>query len=193
MIGDWRASCTPTDDGHLLWTGHRNHGTPSLIIGRRKYSVPAHVYAQIHHRKPTGHVTTTCRIPDCVLPEHLVDADDRQIIHQAAAAAMGRPTTEGHCAKGHAWVEWAYFGSDGRRSCWACRTGQPEVVNDLAIEFALAGCPEDLARPDALETVRRAICVRGLTHVQAAALVERSPRTIARWARAYGWRKKAAG
>lgn len=189
MTRDWRAYTRTTDDGHLMWTGRRHSTTPMIYIGKQRISVPAHVYTETRRRPPIGRVLTTCRVLDCVLPEHLTDAEDRQRANRATGERLGLATLEGACPKGHLWADWAVINADGRRRCQACRHGMPLTLDPFAIEFALAGCPEDLSRPDAMETVRRAICVRGLTHAQAARLVERSPRTVTRWAVANGWRR----
>jgi hypothetical protein len=190
-LTDWRSQTQPTDDGHLLWIGHRHHGTPSFYIGKRHHSAPAHVYTTHHGRPPVGKVTTHCRVPCCVLPEHLLDYNDRQELYRANAEKRLRPRASGFCANGHRWEDNAEYQRGGQRNCNACRSGQAPVLNDLAVEFALAGVPEELARPDELEAVRRAICIAGLTHAQAAPLVGRSPRTVSRWAKRHGWKKPA--
>lgn len=184
---DWRTHVHPEGE-HLIWAGPRQNTTPSLYIRYRRIAVRQFIYAEHHGRRASGCVTTSCDTRDCVKPEHLLDFEDRQARYLHVAEEVGRATTDGYCALGHPWTA-AVFDRDGRRCCWDCRCGEPPVVKGLAVELALAGCPDDLAKPDELEVVRRAICVKGYTHKQAAALVERSPRTVTRWAVRHGWRK----
>lgn len=190
MTTDWRTNTQPTDDGHLIWTALRHNGTPTLVAGKRRHSAPAYVYTTHHGRPPVGKVTTSCRILGCVEPTHLLDYNDRQELYQLLAAKRFKSNRQ-TCGNGHAWSENGAFERTGQRRCDACRAGQTADVSDLAVQFALAGTPEELTRLEELEVVRRAICITGATHEQVAPLIGRSPRTVTRWARKHGWKKPA--
>jgi hypothetical protein len=189
---DWRAS-TRRDGDHLLWTGPTREGAPVLYIGaKRRRSMAAAIYAEHHQREPRGRVWAACHVKTCVEPTHLSDSTDRQRLYRASAEQQGLPGLGGYCDSGHAWADHAYFMAGGRRSCEACRLGDPPVDHSVGIELVINGIPEELPRPAKREAARQAVCHRGATHEAAAQLVGVSRRSVDRWASRYGWHRAVA-
>lgn len=82
----WRRT-QPTDDGHLLWTGHRNNnGVPCLRHGGRGLSAYRIAFRIKHGRDPIGHVKSGCGVEGCVHPRCVEDRPTREANRRADKA-----------------------------------------------------------------------------------------------------------
>ncbi|WP_327671885.1 MULTISPECIES: hypothetical protein [unclassified Streptomyces] len=80
----------PVDDGHILWTGHRNHDGTALVRHGGKLHTALRVAFRIKHgREPEGHVTPTCDRDGCVAPGHTQDRIIRKRTETTFAAIFG--------------------------------------------------------------------------------------------------------
>ncbi|MEV6833550.1 hypothetical protein AB0N17_03300 [Streptomyces sp. NPDC051133] len=61
-----------TEDGHVRWTGKR-----AISINRRSYTYRQIAYAADRGHAPTGRVLTECDVTDCIHPQHITDAEER--------------------------------------------------------------------------------------------------------------------
>jgi hypothetical protein len=87
----------PVDDGHILWTGHRQPATeggcPVFRHGGRLWSAYRVAFKIRHGREPEGKVTPTCDRYGCVAPDHTQDRRirDREKRVDVLYAAIFRP------------------------------------------------------------------------------------------------------
>jgi hypothetical protein len=80
----------PTDDGHLLWTGHVSaSGCPSLRHGGKHHTAYRVAFGIRFGRAPEGKVTPTCDRPLCVSPHHVEDRLIRERTQDTFAAIFG--------------------------------------------------------------------------------------------------------
>jgi hypothetical protein len=72
----------PVDDGHILWTGHRqpaeSGACPVFRHGGKIWSAYRVAFKIRHGREPEGKVTPTCDRNGCVAPDHTQDRRIRQ-------------------------------------------------------------------------------------------------------------------
>lgn len=77
----WKARTRPLDDEHLAWTGAR-----CLYFQGATYTPNRATFIVSRGRTPDGQVLAFCGIADCVRPDHLTDARERD-----ARSRAGRP------------------------------------------------------------------------------------------------------
>lgn len=75
----WAAYAQPAGQGHMEWTGPRNHaGTPVFTYRTRRLSARAIAFKTQYGRDPIGYVKALCDYPGCVAPDCVADKPMRQ-------------------------------------------------------------------------------------------------------------------
>jgi hypothetical protein len=89
----WRR-VQPTEDGHLLWTGHRaSRGAATFRHGGRHYTACTVAFRIRHGRDPEGRAQTMCDKRGCVSPHCVADRPMRERADATYAAIFGNVTT----------------------------------------------------------------------------------------------------
>lgn len=118
----WATFTTPTDDGHLLWTGRRNKtsGTPVFTYREKTHTARKVAFRIRTGRDPEGHAKPECGRDDCVKPDHVDDGTIRTRDRAALAALTGRAPRLNTCGRGHEYATHRRYLPDGRSYCGAC-------------------------------------------------------------------------
>jgi hypothetical protein len=114
-------STAPDADGHVLWTGRRNHGTPVIRHKEQEYPVAAVLFEERTGRKPVGFTRSECGREYCVAPSHLCDDVERLRVRLQLRALYGREMPGDQCSQGHPWPEHMSVGPEPRLVIY-CRT-----------------------------------------------------------------------
>lgn len=79
----------PTDGGHLLWTGCRTNGYPTVRHAGVLHMAVRVAFRIKYGRDPEGHVTLTCDREGCVAPAHTEDRRIRERTNTTFTAIFG--------------------------------------------------------------------------------------------------------
>ncbi|MER6235910.1 hypothetical protein ABT185_07515 [Streptomyces clavifer] len=86
----WAAYAQPAGQGHMEWTGPRNHaGTPVFTYRARRISARAVAFKARYGRDPIGYVKALCDHPGCVSPCCVADKPMRQQLDTTFNAIFG--------------------------------------------------------------------------------------------------------
>lgn len=88
--------------GHSVWSGRRNGKTPILRHEGAERQAAALIFEVRTGRKPVGNAHSDCDgHPQCMTPEHIMDAVERTQVRRQLRALMGHPDMPDECGKGH--------------------------------------------------------------------------------------------
>lgn len=89
----FHARTQAADGGHLIWTGHVAHGTPTVRQGGRELSAYRIAWRIRTGREPDGHVRPMCGVPRCVSPACVDDRTTRRRDRAALAGILAADPT----------------------------------------------------------------------------------------------------
>lgn len=107
-------------DGHVKWTGRRDHGTPTIAHQGHVYSVAALIFTRRTGLKPAGQVRAECDFPQCVAPGHLADDLERRTTRLQMRALFLWDAPWSACPSGHGWEEYGRVEPDLTLYCKGC-------------------------------------------------------------------------
>jgi hypothetical protein len=76
----------PTDDGHLIWTGH---DLAINTVEGASLSAARYAFQQQYRRAPVGIVRPGCGVTRCVHPRHVEDRPMREALESQLATIFG--------------------------------------------------------------------------------------------------------
>ncbi|MFJ5923876.1 hypothetical protein ACIQF6_14885 [Kitasatospora sp. NPDC092948] len=120
----WQQRVRELPDGHLEWTGERQHtsGTPVMRHSGQTYTAARIAYRIKHGTDPIGYATPGCGTRHCIAPDHIDDLPRRTRDRAALRTVLGtRPRSKTCQRSGHDQDIHGRIEPNGSAYCAACK------------------------------------------------------------------------